>query len=107
LAWTQAERRAGATGLVGPGGVSSVKVSGAQAWRRCQLRCRLIKFRLRYRVTGSAVVVASTGWGSGWDSLGNGEVLTICRHSLGGVCPLDPRQRASLTAAEQAATRAS
>jgi hypothetical protein len=35
----------GAAGLVGPGGVSSVKVSGAQAWRRCQLRCRLIKVR--------------------------------------------------------------
>jgi hypothetical protein len=39
-------------------------------------------FRLHYRVTDSAVVVASTGWGSGWDSLGNGKVLTICHHSL-------------------------
>jgi predicted glutamine amidotransferase len=39
-------------------------------------------FRLRYRVTDGAVVVASTGWGSGWDSLGNGEVLTIARHTL-------------------------
>lgn len=39
-------------------------------------------FRLRYRVTGGAVVVASTGWGSGWDTLGNGELLTIARHTL-------------------------
>jgi predicted glutamine amidotransferase len=39
-------------------------------------------FRLRYRVSGSAVVVASTGWGSGWDTLGNGELLTIERHTL-------------------------
>ena len=39
-------------------------------------------FRLRYRVTGRGVVVASTGWGSGWDTLGNGELLTIARHTL-------------------------
>lgn len=39
-------------------------------------------FRLRYRVTDGAVVVASTGWGSGWDTLDNGELLTIARHTL-------------------------
>ncbi|HEY1322301.1 MAG TPA: class II glutamine amidotransferase [Streptosporangiaceae bacterium] len=39
-------------------------------------------FRLRYRVTDGAVVVASTGWGSGWESLGNGELLAIRRHTL-------------------------
>ena len=33
-----AERRAGATGSSGAGGFSSVKVSGAQARRRCQVR---------------------------------------------------------------------
>ena len=38
LAWARAERRAGATGLPGAGGFWSVKVSGAQAWRRCQVR---------------------------------------------------------------------
>ena len=38
LACAQAERRAGATGLSGAGGFSSVKVSGAQARRRCQVR---------------------------------------------------------------------
>ena len=32
------ERRAGATGLSRCGGASSVKVSGAQALRRCQMR---------------------------------------------------------------------
>jgi hypothetical protein len=38
LAWAAAERRAGATGLSGAGGSWSVKVSGAQARRRCQVR---------------------------------------------------------------------
>jgi hypothetical protein len=38
LAWAWVERWAGATGLVRWGGCSSVKVSGAQAWRRCQSR---------------------------------------------------------------------
>src|SRR6478736_312282 len=33
-----AERCAGATGLSRLGGCSSVKVSGAQAWRRCHVR---------------------------------------------------------------------
>jgi predicted glutamine amidotransferase len=39
-------------------------------------------FRLRYRISDSAVVIASTGWGSGWNTLGNGELLTVQRHSL-------------------------
>ena len=39
-------------------------------------------FRLRYRVTDDAVVVASTGWGSGWATLGNGEMLTVQRQTL-------------------------
>jgi predicted glutamine amidotransferase len=39
-------------------------------------------FRLRYKVSDSAVVIASTGWGSGWDTLGNGELLTVQRHTL-------------------------
>ena len=38
LAVADADRRAGATGLARPGGCSSVKVRGAQAWRRCQIR---------------------------------------------------------------------
>ena len=33
-----ADLRAGVTGLSWRGGFSSVKVSGAQAWRRCQVR---------------------------------------------------------------------
>jgi predicted glutamine amidotransferase len=39
-------------------------------------------FRLRYKVSDSAVVIASTGWGSGWDTLADGEVLTVERHTL-------------------------
>ena len=38
LAWAAAERRAGVTGLPGTGGFWSVKVSGARARRRCQVR---------------------------------------------------------------------
>jgi len=38
LACAAAERLAGVTGLSGAGGFSSVKVSGAQARRRCQVR---------------------------------------------------------------------
>ena len=37
-AWAAAERRAGATGLSCWGGLWSVKVSAAQAWRRYQVR---------------------------------------------------------------------
>lgn len=39
-------------------------------------------YRLRYRVTGDAVVVSSTGWGRGWQELGNGELLTVRRATL-------------------------
>jgi predicted glutamine amidotransferase len=39
-------------------------------------------FRLRYKVSDTAVVIASTGWGSGWDTLANGELLTVERHTL-------------------------
>ena len=38
LAWADAERLAGATGLARWSGCSSVKVSGAQALRRCRVR---------------------------------------------------------------------
>ena len=38
LAWAAAERWAGATGLSRGAGFSSVKVSGAHAVRRCQVR---------------------------------------------------------------------
>ena len=37
LAWAAGERWAGLTGLSWAGGCSSVKVSGAQARRRCQV----------------------------------------------------------------------
>ena len=39
-------------------------------------------FNLRYRVTPTSVVVASTGWGEGWESVANGHLLTVERHSL-------------------------
>jgi predicted glutamine amidotransferase len=39
-------------------------------------------FHLRYRVTDDAVVVASTGWGSDWQVLGNGSVLAVRRDTL-------------------------
>lgn len=39
-------------------------------------------FDLRYRVTDDAVVVASTGWGRGWQPLANGELLTVDRRTL-------------------------
>jgi predicted glutamine amidotransferase len=39
-------------------------------------------FRLRYRVAADSVVVASSGWGSGWQELGNGELLVVRRGSL-------------------------
>lgn len=37
---------------------------------------------LRYRVTDDAVVVSSSGWGAGWQTLGNGELLTVDRSTL-------------------------
>lgn len=36
-------------------------------------------FPLQYKVSGGAVVVASTGWGSGWTSMANGELLMVRR----------------------------
>ena len=39
-------------------------------------------FALRYRTTDDAVVVASSGWGSGWRELGRGELLEVDRHTL-------------------------
>jgi predicted glutamine amidotransferase len=39
-------------------------------------------FHLRYRVTDDAVVVASTGWGAGWQVLPNGSLLVVDRGSL-------------------------
>jgi predicted glutamine amidotransferase len=39
-------------------------------------------YHLRYRVTPGAVVVSSSGWGAGWTSLENGEILTVRRDTL-------------------------
>jgi predicted glutamine amidotransferase len=39
-------------------------------------------YRLRYRVTGDAVVVSSSGWGRDWQELGNGDLLTVRRGTL-------------------------
>jgi predicted glutamine amidotransferase len=39
-------------------------------------------FTLRYRVTGESVVVASSGWGSGWRDLGDGDLLEVDRATL-------------------------
>ncbi len=39
-------------------------------------------YHLRYRVTPGAVVVASSGWGTGWTSLENGEILVVQRGTL-------------------------
>ncbi len=39
-------------------------------------------YRLRYRVTPDAVVVGSSGWGDGWRSLENGQLLIVQRRSL-------------------------
>ena len=39
-------------------------------------------YHLRYRVTPDAVVLASSGWGSGWRTLGNGELLVVHRRTL-------------------------
>jgi hypothetical protein len=39
-------------------------------------------YRLRYRITPDAVVVTSSGWGSGWQTLDNGQMLVVQRHSL-------------------------
>ena len=39
-------------------------------------------YTLRYRVGPDAVVVSSSGWGSRWQELGNGELLAVRRQSL-------------------------
>jgi predicted glutamine amidotransferase len=39
-------------------------------------------YRLKYRVTPDAVIVTSSGWGSGWQTLGNGEMLVVQRGTL-------------------------
>jgi len=39
-------------------------------------------YRMGYRITPNAVVVASSGWGGGWTFLENGDVLTVDRATL-------------------------
>jgi predicted glutamine amidotransferase len=39
-------------------------------------------YRIGYRVDSGAVVVSSSGWGSGWTFLQNGEMLTVDRATL-------------------------
>lgn len=39
-------------------------------------------YRLKYRVTPDAVVLASSGWGADWETLGNGEMLVVQRSTL-------------------------
>jgi predicted glutamine amidotransferase len=39
-------------------------------------------YHLRYRVTPDAVIVASSGWGDGWETLDNGEMLVVQRSTL-------------------------
>ena len=39
-------------------------------------------YDLRYRVSGDAVVVSSSGWGRGWQELGNGDLLVVRRRTL-------------------------
>jgi predicted glutamine amidotransferase len=39
-------------------------------------------YDLRYRVSEDAVVVASSGWGSDWRELGNGDLLVVRRRTL-------------------------
>ncbi len=39
-------------------------------------------YQLRYRVTPDAVVVSSSGWGAGWNTLENGEMLVVQRGTL-------------------------
>jgi predicted glutamine amidotransferase len=39
-------------------------------------------YRLRYRIGADSVVVTSSGWGSGWQSLDNGQMLVVQRHTL-------------------------
>jgi predicted glutamine amidotransferase len=39
-------------------------------------------YRLGYRVSPDAVVVASSGWGRDWRELANGDLLVVGRHTL-------------------------
>ena len=39
-------------------------------------------YHMRYRITPDAVIVASSGWGAGWETLGNGEMLVVQRGTL-------------------------
>ena len=39
-------------------------------------------YHLRYRRTPDAVVVSSSGWGAGWSSLANGEIIIVQRATL-------------------------
>lgn len=39
-------------------------------------------YNMRYRVTTDAVVVSSSGWGAGWSSLRNGEMIVVRRRDL-------------------------
>ena len=39
-------------------------------------------YNLRYRTSGDAVVVSSSGWGRGWQELGNGDLLAVRRRTL-------------------------
>jgi len=39
-------------------------------------------YRLRHRRTATSVVVSSSGWGSGWESLENGQLLVVERATL-------------------------
>jgi len=55
-------------------------------------------YRLKYRATPDAVVLASSGWGSGWETLGNGELLVVQR----GTLELDIRRFDEVDTAEAA-----
>ena len=39
-------------------------------------------YNLRYRTSGDAVVVSSSGWGRGWQELANGDLLVVRRRTL-------------------------
>ncbi|MBC7518249.1 MAG: class II glutamine amidotransferase [Microbacteriaceae bacterium] len=39
-------------------------------------------YDLRYRVADDGVIVSSSGWGAGWTSLRNGEILVVNRQTL-------------------------
>ncbi|HEV7624404.1 MAG TPA: class II glutamine amidotransferase [Amnibacterium sp.] len=39
-------------------------------------------YHMRYRVTPDAVIVSSSGWGEGWETLDNGEMLVVQRSTL-------------------------